>query len=86
MVLIVKKEILIETAFITLGQLLKEESIIASGGQAKWYLKENAVSVNGEPDDRRGRKLYPGDSVDVPDSGLFFIREKQAEDSSDKDA
>ncbi|GKT04327.1 S4 domain-containing protein YaaA [Furfurilactobacillus sp. WILCCON 0119] len=79
-----KKEVLIKTAFITLGQLLKEESVVDSGGQAKWYLREHAVSVNGEPDDRRGRKLFAGDSVDVPDVGLFFIRENQAT-STEKD-
>ena len=86
MVLIVKKEVLIKTAFITLGQLLKEESVVDSGGQAKWYLLEHSVSVNNEPDDRRGRKLYPGDSVDVPDVGLFFIRQNQSADTTEKDA
>lgn len=72
----VKKEFFIKDEYITLGQLLKEEAIIGTGGQAKWYLKENAVSVNDEPDDRRGRKLYPGDNVFVPEVGLFFIRSK----------
>ncbi|MGV7630927.1 S4 domain-containing protein YaaA, partial [Mycobacterium kansasii] len=55
-----KKEVLIETPYITLGQLLKEESVISTGGQAKWYLQENTVNINDEPDNRRGRKLYPG--------------------------
>ncbi|WP_407657811.1 S4 domain-containing protein YaaA [Levilactobacillus suantsaii] len=63
----------------TLGQMLKEESIISTGGQAKWYLRETTVMVNDEPDNRRGRKLYPGDTVAVPDVGLFFIRSKQGE-------
>jgi len=75
----VKKEVFIETPYITLGQLLKEESIISTGGQAKWYLRENTVNINDEPDNRRGRKLYPGDTVEVPDTGLFFIRSKQGE-------
>ncbi|KRL98270.1 MULTISPECIES: S4 domain-containing protein YaaA [Lactobacillaceae] len=74
-----KKEVFIETPYITLGQLLKEESIISTGGQAKWYLRENTVNINDEPDNRRGRKLYPGDTVEVPDTGLFFIRSKQGE-------
>jgi len=30
---------------------------------AKAYLQENVVLVNNEPDNRRGRKLYPGDIV-----------------------
>ncbi|WP_191982088.1 S4 domain-containing protein YaaA [Lentilactobacillus curieae] len=72
-----KKEILIDGEYITLGQLLKEESIISSGGQAKWFLRETAVDVNGEPENRRGKKLRDGDNVSVPDVGLFFIRSKQ---------
>ncbi|MCH5464175.1 S4 domain-containing protein YaaA [Levilactobacillus tujiorum] len=74
-----KKEVFIETPYMTLGQLLKEESIISTGGQAKWYLRENTVNINDEPDNRRGRKLYPGDTVEVPGTGLFFIRSKQGE-------
>jgi ribosome-associated protein len=74
---IVKKDVFIDSPYITLGQLLKEESIIASGGQAKWFLRETAVNVNDEPDNRRGRKLYDGDHVEVPDVGLFFIHSKQ---------
>ena len=61
----------------TLGQLLKETASIGSGGQAKWFLKETTVLVNGEPDDRRGRKLYPGDTIEVEDNGSFFIRSNQ---------
>ncbi|QMU08733.1 S4 domain-containing protein YaaA [Levilactobacillus suantsaii] len=74
-----KKAVFIETPYMTLGQMLKEESIISTGGQAKWYLRETTVMVNDEPDNRRGRKLYPGDTVAVPDVGLFFIRSKQGE-------
>ncbi|AKP64532.1 hypothetical protein FC99_GL001144 [Levilactobacillus koreensis JCM 16448] len=74
-----KKEVFIDTPYITLGQMLKEESVISTGGQAKWYLRENTVNVNDEPDDRRGRKLYPDDTVDVPDAGSFVIRSKQGE-------
>ena len=53
----------ITTDYITLGQLLKLASIIQNGGQAKGYLAENEVLVNGEPDQRRGRKLRPGDTI-----------------------
>ncbi|WP_414827180.1 S4 domain-containing protein YaaA [Apilactobacillus kunkeei] len=71
-----KKNVFIDTEYITLGQLLKEEDIVSSGGQAKWYLKDNAVKLNDEPEDRRGKKLYDGDNVEVIDVGLFFIRKK----------
>ncbi len=58
-----ERTIKITTEFITLGQLLKLASIIQNGGQAKSYLAENEVLVNGEPDQRRGRKLRPGDEI-----------------------
>lgn len=51
--------------FITLGQFLKAADIIQTGGQAKFFLQENEVLVNGEKENRRGRKLYPADLVVV---------------------
>ena len=51
--------------FITLGILLKIAGIIDTGGQAKYFLAENKVLVNGEEDNRRGRKLYHDDVVEV---------------------
>ncbi|WP_125714945.1 S4 domain-containing protein YaaA [Companilactobacillus kedongensis] len=55
------QKIKIETEFITLGQFLKDVGIISTGGQAKWYLKDNAVQLNGALEDRRGKKLHKGD-------------------------
>lgn len=49
--------------YITLGQFLKEESFISSGGQAKFYLQDNPVTLNGELENRRGKKLYIGDRL-----------------------
>ena len=43
-----EKEVKIDAPFITLGQLLKEEGIIPTGGAAKWFLKEHEVKVNRE--------------------------------------
>ena len=51
--------------YITLGVLLKIAGIIDTGGQAKYFLSENVVLVNGEEDNRRGRKLYHGDVIEV---------------------
>jgi len=53
---------------ITLGQLLKMAGIIGTGGEAKYYLSETIVQVNGEPEQRRGRKLRPGDLVIAPNA------------------
>ena len=49
--------------FITLNVLLKIADLIPTGGMAKVYLLENAVYVNGELENRRGRKLYRGDVI-----------------------
>jgi S4 domain protein YaaA len=54
-----------DESFITLGVLLKITGIIDTGGQAKFFLAENAVLVNGEEENRRGRKLYHGDLIQV---------------------
>ena len=66
-------QIKIKDEFITLGQFLKLADIISSGGQAKWFLQEYEVYVNEELEDRRGRKLYVGDEVDIPREGRFEI-------------
>lgn len=52
---------------IRLGQLLKLAGLADSGGEAKELLAEGAVSVNGEPEERRGRQLRSGDVVQVGD-------------------
>jgi S4 domain protein YaaA len=59
------KTVKITTEYITLQQLLKMENIISSGGAAKFYLAENEVFVNGELEQRRGRKLYSKDQIKV---------------------
>ena len=67
------KDIVIDTEFITLGQLLKMTDAISSGGMAKWFLSENDVYVNGEVDNRRGRKLRDKDVINIPGVGRFRI-------------
>jgi len=51
--------------FITLGILLKITGLIDTGGQAKYFLSVEQVLVNGEAENRRGRKLYHGDVIEV---------------------
>ncbi|MBA1393778.1 RNA-binding protein, partial [Lactobacillus sp. XV13L] len=47
--------------------------IISTGGQAKWFLQENQVLVNGQEENRRGKKLYPGDVVQVASDQILKI-------------
>ena len=51
--------------FIRLGQVLKASAIAESGADAKDMIQSGIVSVNRENETRRGRKLYPGDTVSV---------------------
>lgn len=56
-------DIKLTTEYVTLGQLLKIADFISSGGEAKFAVKELSIFVNGEKEDRRGRKLYANDVV-----------------------
>ncbi|AGK51787.1 MAG: s4-like binding protein [Bacillus sp. (in: firmicutes)] len=67
------KEIKIDTEYITLGQFLKLAEVIQSGGMAKWFLSEYEVFINGDQDQRRGRKLYAGDKIKIPNIGTFIV-------------
>lgn len=49
--------------FIKLGQALKAAGFVESGVEAKDVINDGLVTVNGEIDTRRGRKLYDGDIV-----------------------
>lgn len=55
----------ISTEYIRLEQFLKLAGICDTGGQAKLMIKGGEVLVNGKTELRRGRKLYPDDSVTV---------------------
>lgn len=67
------KEIQISTEFITLGQFLKLADVIQSGGMAKWFLSEYEVKVNGELEDRRGRKLVVQDVIEIDGHGSYVV-------------
>jgi ribosome-associated protein len=51
----------------TLGQALKAASLVGSGGEAKVLIQAGEISVNGEVETRRGRRLRAGDVDEVGD-------------------
>ena len=59
------REVAIRGDVIRLGQLLQFAGLVGTGGEAKLLLAEGAVTVNGEPETRRGRQLHAGDVVSV---------------------
>ncbi len=68
-----ERKIAITTEYITLGQLLKLSDVVSYGGEAKRFLSTNVVLINGENDNRRGRKLRPGDKVEIPKRKMTLI-------------
>ncbi len=50
--------------FIKLGQALKLANLVDNGGLAKAVINDGLVSVDGEVDTRRGRKLFGGEIIE----------------------
>ena len=67
-------EIKIRDEFIKLGQLLKLADMVQDGVEAKYVITDGLVQVNGEVDQRRGRKVYEGDVITFEDQEIKVIR------------
>lgn len=63
---------------IKLEQFLKLAQVAATGGQAKLLIQSGKVSVNGLVETRRGRKLRPGDRVEVNGEVLIVMSDEGA--------
>ena len=63
---------------ITLNDALKLSGLAGTGGQAKLLIQSGQVSVNGEVETRRKRKLHEGDVVRVGDEE--FVLELDGEE------
>ena len=55
----------ITTEFIKLDSLLKYEGLVETGGEAKMRIQDGEVKVNGEVCTMRGKKIRPGDQVQL---------------------
>tara|TARA_Y100001978_G_C23569849_1_gene373559 strand:+ start:645 stop:821 length:177 start_codon:yes stop_codon:yes gene_type:complete len=55
-----------------LDQFLKWNNIVSSGGEAKILIISGQVSVNGEIETKRGRKLKIGDVVKFSNNEIIF--------------
>lgn len=67
--------ICITTDYIKLDSFLKMANLVGSGGEAKIIIGDGLVSVNGEIENRRGRKLYPGDRIELGGHKFTVARE-----------
>jgi ribosome-associated protein len=68
-----QRQVQIRGEMIRLGQLLKLADVVDSGGEVRELLDNDQVTVNGEPETRRGRQLHPGDVVCAVDTVLQIV-------------
>ena len=59
------ENIIITTEFIKLQDLLKFANLVSTGGEAKIIIQEGEVKVNGDVCTMRGKKIRPGDIVEL---------------------
>ncbi len=67
-------KITIKDDFIKLGQALKLAGVVEDGVEAKYVIQDGLVKVNGEVDERRGRKVYAGDVISFKGKDIQVVR------------
>jgi len=63
----------LESEFVELYKILKFEGLSESGGNAKQAIAEGLVSVNGEVETRKRKKIRAGDQIDFIDHHIDVI-------------
>ncbi|MBQ0725166.1 MAG: RNA-binding S4 domain-containing protein [Cycloclasticus sp.] len=58
------REIEITTQPVELYKILKFDSMVASGGEAKTVIAEGLVQVNGQVETRKRKKIVTGDIIE----------------------
>lgn len=66
------KNIKINTEYIKLDQFLKWTNIASSGAEAKTLIRNGLVKVNGEVENRRGKKLRKNDTIEINDNKFII--------------
>lgn len=67
-----KRDVMLQKVPVELYKLLKFESLVGSGGEAKHVIAEGYVLVNGELETRKRRKLVAGDVVEFNGEILYL--------------
>ena len=63
----------LESEFVELYKILKFEGLADSGGSAKQVIEEGLVSVNGEVETRKRKKIRAGDQIDFIDHHIEVV-------------
>ncbi len=75
----IAQDVVLNTEPVELYKILKFEALASSGAEAKLLIDEGLVSVNGEPEFRRRRKIVSQDLVEFDGVLLRMIRDDIAE-------
>ena len=67
-------DIKLRDEFIKLGQALKAANLVQDGVEAKFVIQDGLVTVNGEVDTRRGKKLYDGDVISYQGEEVKIVK------------
>ena len=67
------REVEIEEEPIELYKILKFESMVQSGGEAKFVIAEGLVRVNGEVETRKSKKIIAGDIIEFGEEKIQII-------------
>ena len=68
----------LESEFVELYKILKFEGLADSGGNAKQVIEDGLVSVNGEVETRKRKKIRPGDQIDFIDHHIEVVGKSEA--------
>lgn len=69
-------QIIINSEYIQLNQLLKFSGLISTGGEAKYFIEENEIILNGVDVFELRKKIRPGDELLINGELLEIIEEK----------
>jgi ribosome-associated protein len=70
------KEVEITREPVELYKILKFEGLVDSGGEAKAVIDSGQVSVNGETETRKRKKIVSGDSIEYMDHAIRILLKK----------
>ena len=68
-------DVIINQASVELYKILKFEGLVGSGGEAKFVISQGLVSVNGNIETQKRKKIVKGDTVEFNDSKLNIVFE-----------
>lgn len=68
------EKIVLRDEYIKLGQALKAAGLVSSGVEAKIFIEEGKVFVNGQVEYQRGKKLREGDLVEFNNNSVEICK------------